>query len=226
TGLQEMAMAAFDSQYIVSIAGTTSTEQPPLKDKSMCNKTAKNLWDALARHMLGSEYGEQDRKAAVLYESVAIPKIINQGDVNDTMGSKKKTVVVTSDPLALIAETTNVQQLKQNLLNLDKNYAAQNQKDTLADAVMILGEYLADEPWLKLLCNNIRLSMDEAVQAPDTDIQVSDAPSIHSSFNPVQEQTTGDKRVTRNGKQNKKARVEMNSRSIKDTFTKASRRGR
>nr|GFC54793.1 hypothetical protein [Tanacetum cinerariifolium] len=52
----------------VSIAGTTSTEQPPLKDKSMCNKTAKNLWDALARHMLGFKYGEQDRKAAVLYE--------------------------------------------------------------------------------------------------------------------------------------------------------------
>nr|GFB42385.1 DUF4219 domain-containing protein/UBN2 domain-containing protein [Tanacetum cinerariifolium] len=32
------------------------------------NKTAKDLWDALARHMLGSEYGEQDRKAVVLYE--------------------------------------------------------------------------------------------------------------------------------------------------------------
>nr|GEX49970.1 retrovirus-related Pol polyprotein from transposon TNT 1-94 [Tanacetum cinerariifolium] len=84
----------------VSIAGTSSTEQPPLKDKSMwsdqekriqnidhlarsiqiqglsndiyslidSNKTAKDLRDALARHMLGSEYGEQDRKAAVLYE--------------------------------------------------------------------------------------------------------------------------------------------------------------
>nr|GEV15135.1 hypothetical protein [Tanacetum cinerariifolium] len=81
----------------VSIAGTTSTEQPSLKDKSMwsdqekrvqkidrlarslliqglpndiyslidSNNTAKDLWDALARHMLGSEYGEQDRKAAV-----------------------------------------------------------------------------------------------------------------------------------------------------------------
>nr|GEX41250.1 hypothetical protein [Tanacetum cinerariifolium] len=84
----------------VSIARTTSTEQPPLKDKSMwsdqkkriqkinrlarfiliqglpndiyslidSNKTTKDLWDSLARHMLGSEYGEQDRKAAVLYE--------------------------------------------------------------------------------------------------------------------------------------------------------------
>nr|GEY68359.1 hypothetical protein [Tanacetum cinerariifolium] len=84
----------------VSIVGTTSTEQSPLKDKSMCsdqekrvqkvdrlarslliqglpndiyslidsNKIAKDLWDALARHMLGSEYGEQDRKDIVLYE--------------------------------------------------------------------------------------------------------------------------------------------------------------
>nr|GEV10355.1 hypothetical protein [Tanacetum cinerariifolium] len=32
------------------------------------NKTAKDLWDALTRHMLGSEYGEQFCKAAVLYE--------------------------------------------------------------------------------------------------------------------------------------------------------------
>nr|GEV03592.1 ribonuclease H-like domain, reverse transcriptase, RNA-dependent DNA polymerase [Tanacetum cinerariifolium] len=74
----------------VSIAGTTSTKQPPLKDKSMCNKTAKDLWDALTRHMLG--------------------------DVNDTMGSKKKTVVVTSDPLALIAEKTNVSKSKEKVV--------------------------------------------------------------------------------------------------------------
>nr|GEX17138.1 hypothetical protein [Tanacetum cinerariifolium] len=32
------------------------------------NKTTKDLWDALERHMCGSEYGEQDRKAAILYE--------------------------------------------------------------------------------------------------------------------------------------------------------------
>nr|GFA21748.1 hypothetical protein [Tanacetum cinerariifolium] len=126
----------------VSFAGTTSNEQPPLKDKSMCNKTAKDLWDALARHMLGSEHGEQDRKAAKCgyskdncelnfkllnnlqpewkqYATMmrqnknlmdinidALYDILkqNKGDVNDVMGSKKKTVVVTSDPLALIAE--------------------------------------------------------------------------------------------------------------------------
>nr|GEX75349.1 hypothetical protein [Tanacetum cinerariifolium] len=138
----------------VSIAGTTSTEQPPLKDKSMCNKTAKDLWDALARHMLGSEYAEQDRKVAILYEYEtfktyegellldtyirylqyatmmrqnknlmeinidALYNILkqNQGDVNDAIGSKKKTVVVTFDPLALIAEKTNVRKSKEKVV--------------------------------------------------------------------------------------------------------------
>nr|GEY30140.1 integrase, catalytic region, zinc finger, CCHC-type, peptidase aspartic, catalytic [Tanacetum cinerariifolium] len=32
------------------------------------NNSAKELWDAFERHMLGSEYGKQDRKDAVLYE--------------------------------------------------------------------------------------------------------------------------------------------------------------
>nr|GFA26591.1 hypothetical protein [Tanacetum cinerariifolium] len=170
----------------VSIAGTTSTEQPPLKDKSMwfdqqkrvqkidhlarslliqglpndiyslidSKKTAKDLWDALARHMLGSEFGEQDKKAAVLYEyetfkatkgellldtyirylqyatmmrqnknlmDINIDSLYNilkqnQGDVNDAMGSKKKNVVVTSDPLALIAMKTNVSRSKEKVV--------------------------------------------------------------------------------------------------------------
>nr|GFC85054.1 hypothetical protein [Tanacetum cinerariifolium] len=69
----------------VSLAGTAPNVIPTLKDpnnetakdlwddleRQMCgsdNKTAKDLWDVLARHMLGSEYGEQERKAAVLYE--------------------------------------------------------------------------------------------------------------------------------------------------------------
>nr|GEZ38500.1 hypothetical protein [Tanacetum cinerariifolium] len=40
----------------------------------------------------------------------------NQGDVNDAMRSKKKTVVVTSDPLALIAEKTNVSRSKEKVV--------------------------------------------------------------------------------------------------------------
>nr|GEX29286.1 hypothetical protein [Tanacetum cinerariifolium] len=116
----------------VSIAGTSSTEQPPLKDKSI-NKTAKDLCDALARHMLGSEYGEQDRKASVLYEyetfkategELLLDTYIrylqqNQRDVNDAMGSKKKNVVVTSDPLDLIAEKTKSANKKQEFFKSD-----------------------------------------------------------------------------------------------------------
>nr|GEV57099.1 retrovirus-related Pol polyprotein from transposon TNT 1-94 [Tanacetum cinerariifolium] len=134
----------------VSIAGTSSTEQPPLKDKSI-NKTTKDLWDALARHMLGSEYGEQDRKVVVLYEYEtfkatkrellldtykqyttmmrqnknlidinidALYNILkqNQDDVNDAMKSKKKAVVITSDPLALVIEQTKVSKRKEKVV--------------------------------------------------------------------------------------------------------------
>nr|GEY33925.1 hypothetical protein [Tanacetum cinerariifolium] len=169
----------------VSVFVTSSTEQPPLKDKSMCNKTRKDLWDALLRHMLGFEYGEQDRKDAVLYEyetfkatggellldtyirylqvindlkkcgyskdncelnfkflnnlqpewkqyatmmrlnknlmDINIDALYNirkqnQGYVNDAMRSKKKTVVINSDPLALIAEKTNMSRSKEKIV--------------------------------------------------------------------------------------------------------------
>nr|GEW94580.1 integrase, catalytic region, zinc finger, CCHC-type, peptidase aspartic, catalytic [Tanacetum cinerariifolium] len=163
----------------VSIAGTSSTKKPPLKDKSMwsdqekkiqkidrltrslliqglpndiyslidSNKTAKDLWDVLARHMLGSKYSEQDRKAVVLYEyetfkategelfidtyilylqntnlmDINIDALYNllkqnQGDVNDAMGLKKKTVVVTSDTLALIAKKIKVSKRKEKVV--------------------------------------------------------------------------------------------------------------
>nr|GEZ08853.1 hypothetical protein [Tanacetum cinerariifolium] len=152
----------------VSIAGTTSTEQPPLKDKSMwsdqekrvqkidrlarslliqgfsndiyslidSNKTTKDLWDALARHMLlinelkkcgysrdncelnfkflnnlqpeWKQYATMMRQNKNLMDINidALYNILkqNQGDVNNAMGLKKKTVVVTFDLLALIAE--------------------------------------------------------------------------------------------------------------------------
>ncbi|GJX01838.1 retrovirus-related pol polyprotein from transposon TNT 1-94 [Tanacetum coccineum] len=149
------------------------------------NDTAKDLWDALERQMRGSEYGEQDRKAAILYEYEtfkategeqlldtylrylqvindlkkcgykkdncelnykflnnlqpewkqygtlmrqtknlmdinidALYNILkqNQGDVNDAMGYKKKAIVVTSDPLALVAEKTKVSKRKEKVV--------------------------------------------------------------------------------------------------------------
>nr|GEV88250.1 hypothetical protein [Tanacetum cinerariifolium] len=119
----------------------------------------RDLWDALERQMRGSEYGEQDRKAAILYEYETFKanegeklldtylcylqvindlkkcgykkdnyelnyKLLNNlqlewkqyGDVNDALGYKKKAVVVTSDPLALVAEKTNVSKQKEKVV--------------------------------------------------------------------------------------------------------------
>nr|GEV42248.1 nucleolar protein 58-like [Tanacetum cinerariifolium] len=45
----------------------------------------------------------------------------NQGDVNDAMGSKKNTVVVNSDPLALVTEKTNVSKSKEKVVVSSKS---------------------------------------------------------------------------------------------------------
>nr|GFA38766.1 hypothetical protein [Tanacetum cinerariifolium] len=50
----------------VSLAGTAQHAAPTLKDPN--NETTKDLWDALERKMRSFEYGEQDKKAAILYE--------------------------------------------------------------------------------------------------------------------------------------------------------------
>nr|GEZ85175.1 integrase, catalytic region, zinc finger, CCHC-type, peptidase aspartic, catalytic [Tanacetum cinerariifolium] len=153
--------------------------------KESSNKTAKDLWDALARHMLGFEYGKQDKKATVLYEyetfkatdgellldtyirylqvindlkkcgyskdncelnfkflnniqpewkqyatmmrqnknllDINIDALYNifkqnQGDLNDSMKSKKKAVMITFDPLALVNEQTKVSKRKEKVV--------------------------------------------------------------------------------------------------------------
>nr|GFC76957.1 hypothetical protein [Tanacetum cinerariifolium] len=52
----------------------------------------------------------------------------NQRDVNDAMGSKKKNVVVTSDPLALIAEKTNVSRSKEKSANKKQEFFKSDDK--------------------------------------------------------------------------------------------------
>nr|GEU63019.1 hypothetical protein [Tanacetum cinerariifolium] len=80
--------------------------------------------------MSGSEYGEQYRKTAILYEYETFKAAEgeqlldtylrylhqNQGDVNDALGYKKKAVVVNSDPLALVAEKTKVSKQKEKVV--------------------------------------------------------------------------------------------------------------
>nr|GEX86528.1 hypothetical protein [Tanacetum cinerariifolium] len=100
------------------------------------NKTAKDLWDALARHKCGyskdncelnfkflkilqpewKQYATMMRQTKNLMNINidALYNILkqNQGDVNDSMELKKKTVVVTYDPLALIAKKTKKAKVK------------------------------------------------------------------------------------------------------------------
>lgn len=120
-----------------------------------------------------------------------------------------------------------VHRLKETLPTLDKNYAARNEKDTVADAVSILGEYVKDEPWLKLLCNNLKLELPEVnKKAPEVENFSVEAGS--SSFKPPsnQEKSVSEKKTTRSGgRQLKKAKVETESKNIKDMFRRASKRG-
>nr|GEW73710.1 hypothetical protein [Tanacetum cinerariifolium] len=113
----------------VSIAGTSSTEQPPLKDKSMWSDQEKRIQkvDHLARSLLiqglpNDIYSLIDsnktNKNLTNINIDALYNILkqNQGDVNDAMGSKKRTIVVTSNPLALIAEKTEVRKSKEKVV--------------------------------------------------------------------------------------------------------------
>nr|GEX00136.1 hypothetical protein [Tanacetum cinerariifolium] len=85
------------------------------------NDTAKDLWDALERHMCGSEYGKKigklQTKNLIDINIDALYNILkqNQGDVNDALGYKKKPVVVDSDPLALVAEKKKVSKRKKKV---------------------------------------------------------------------------------------------------------------
>nr|GEZ86919.1 reverse transcriptase [Tanacetum cinerariifolium] len=112
----------------VSLAGTTPNAIPTLNDPN--NETGKNLWDALERQMRGSEYRKQDRKTAILYEYETFKDTEGEQlldtylrDVNDALGYKKKAVVVTSDPLALVAEKTKITELLAKAFNQKKYYA-------------------------------------------------------------------------------------------------------
>ncbi|XP_054794537.1 uncharacterized protein LOC129300034 isoform X2 [Prosopis cineraria] len=111
-------------------------------------------------------------------------------------------------------------QLKLTLPKLDKNYAVQEGKDTLVDAVSILGEYLKDEPWLQFLCNYLKLDILEV----SGKAQVSDAPSNDPGFVNESQENNEDKKPAKRGRQAKKPKMETESHNIKDMFTRASRK--
>nr|GEZ31402.1 RNA-directed DNA polymerase, eukaryota [Tanacetum cinerariifolium] len=127
----------------VSIVGTSSTEQSPLKDKSMWSDQEKKIQKIdlindlkkcgyskdnceLNFKFLNNLQPEWKQYATMMRQNKnlmdinidALYNILkkNQGYVNDDMGLKKKTVVVTFDPLALIAEKTKVSKGKEKVV--------------------------------------------------------------------------------------------------------------
>nr|GEW98403.1 hypothetical protein [Tanacetum cinerariifolium] len=157
----------------VSIAGTLSTEQPLLKDKSMCNdediSDLKKITALLAKlfnrkkyyakpmnnnlrtssasspankklEYVKTEENKKDKKVDEKKRDMSKVKCYNckkeghfakdckkekqnQRDVNDAIGLKKKNVVVTSDPLALITENTKITALLAKAFNQKKFYS-------------------------------------------------------------------------------------------------------
>nr|GEV12531.1 hypothetical protein [Tanacetum cinerariifolium] len=177
----------------VSISGTSSTEQPPFKDKSMwsdqekkiqkidrlerslliqglpndiysligSNKTTKDLWDALAKQMLGFKYGEQDRKVAVLYEYETFKA--TEGELlldNYICYIQKKIVVITSDPLALIAEKTKVSKRKEKVVvSLDYEGSDEDDFNELKKITALLAKAFNQKKFYsKPTNNNLRTS--------------------------------------------------------------------
>lgn len=112
-------------------------------------------------------------------------------------------------------------QLKQTLPKLDKNYAVQSEKDTLIDAVSILGEYLKEKPWLQLLCDHLKLNILEVTGKS----QVNAEGNNSGLRNGLQEQSDDKKATTtKKGRQAKKVKLETESHNIKDMFSRASRK--
>nr|GEV84239.1 putative reverse transcriptase domain-containing protein [Tanacetum cinerariifolium] len=123
-------------QHIDEVDDKTSLSECNEEEQNVLNFNGLFLFDADA----GSEYDEQDRKAAILYEYETFKaiegahlldtylrylQVINDlkkcgykkdNYVNDALGYKKKAVVVHSDPLALVAEKTNVSKRKEKVI--------------------------------------------------------------------------------------------------------------
>nr|GEZ83615.1 hypothetical protein [Tanacetum cinerariifolium] len=148
----------------VSLVGNAQNTPPTLKDPN--NEPAKDLWDALERQMRGSEYGEQDMKVAILYEYEIFKAIEGEKlldtylrylqvindlkkcgykkdncDVNDALGYKKKVVVVTSYPLALVAEKIEVRKRKEKVVvSLDSKGSGANDFSELKKITALLAK--------------------------------------------------------------------------------------
>ncbi|KAJ8620183.1 hypothetical protein MRB53_028712 [Persea americana] len=117
-----------------------------------------------------------------------------------------------------------VDHLKLTLKALDQNYATQDEKDTLIDIVLLLGEYMNDEPWLHLLCSHLWLDIQEVTRrVPVTETFPVPLDDTQMSTPTTTTKNGNEKNTSGNRKQPKRMKVETGSLNIKDMFSKASR---
>nr|GEV15995.1 hypothetical protein [Tanacetum cinerariifolium] len=116
------------------------------------NETAKDLWDALERQMRGSEYVINDLKKCGYKK--------DNCDVNDALGYKKKAVVVTSDPLALVAEKTKVSKRKEKVevQTESEGSADEDISDLKKIAALLAKAFNRKKYYAKPINNNLRTS--------------------------------------------------------------------
>nr|GEX03883.1 hypothetical protein [Tanacetum cinerariifolium] len=154
----------------VSLVGNAQNVLPTIKDQ---------------KQMRGFEYGEQDRKAAILYKYETFKaiegeqlldtylrylKVINDlkkcgykkdnCDVNDALGYKKKAIVITSDPLALVDEKTKVSKRKEKVVvSLDFEGSGEDDFSILKKIIALLAKAFNQRKFYsKLTNNNLRTS--------------------------------------------------------------------
>nr|GFB23393.1 hypothetical protein [Tanacetum cinerariifolium] len=84
----------------------------------------------------------------------------NQGDVNDALGYKKKAVVVTSDPLALVAEKTKVRKQKEKVKVQTKSEGSDDDISDLKKITALLAKaFNRKKFYAKPTNNNLRTSL-------------------------------------------------------------------
>nr|GEU79985.1 hypothetical protein [Tanacetum cinerariifolium] len=170
----------------VSLPGTISNVPPPLKDKSMWTAEGKKnrKIDRLARSLLiqgllndiyslidnnnsakeWKQYGAMMRqnKNLMNINIDALYNILkqNQGDVNEAMGHKKKAVVVTSDPLALVAEKTKVTKRREKVVVQSESEGSDDEdiSDLIKITALLAKAFNRKKYYAKPTNNNLRTS--------------------------------------------------------------------
>nr|GEU69015.1 hypothetical protein [Tanacetum cinerariifolium] len=125
------------------------------------NDTAKYLWNALERHMRGSEYGEHDRKAAILYKYETFRATDGEQLLDTYLHYLQKAVVITLDPLALVADKTKVSKRREKVVVQSESQGSDD--DEISDlkkiTALLAKAFNRKKYYAKPTNNNLRTSL-------------------------------------------------------------------